>query len=1370
MKVVSVLKVPSLFASEVRGHVKHMEHHVVAYEEIVEKRSIERKEKQRKGDGDGTEAESSTMQKRDDPKEYREQKRKVTTPISIEDLFKPRSLKAGVGKSDIRKVLLYGNPGSGKTCLSKAIAYRWALGKTLQEFKAIYVVPVRRLNVAKAKGARGEGLTEVIAHMCFEQKESDTEFEDLKTQVNDDFDMSSTLLVFDGLDEADDDTRELLSKVEKDECRLLILTRPYNLQGIRTRVDFEFECLGFNDQQLRNYINKELQQDGASRLIHSLQENRGMWEAAHTPVTAYILCTLSKERGTSIENRGKRTSMFQIYVDMTDFVWKRFKEKADARTADKSVVFEDLEKIAFEALKKGQILIEESIVEHYTTSTNTTEIFRKSGFLLLVLEGKQYQFPHLTFQEYFAGEYIARNLIQKGSEEETKVLDFIQEEKYNEKHALTLSFAMHAFARKRSKHELKEMLSIVDQQPVEVLGIQHFFLRMRVLEAILEEAEAADLKTLERDEQAIEIAESARRLLKGTIDNILVCEIVVEAFDKCFRVLEHFPIILNDAIDGTKTLLASSRYLTWNERARVDAMLKLARHSPKHIGDIGSFLRLNAKVKDRQRNTIGSFLQRNTIGSFLQRNTIGSFLQRNTIGSFLQRNTIGSFLQRNTIGSFLQRNTIGSFLQRNTIGSFLQRNTIGSFLQRNTIGSFLQRNTIGSFLQRNTIGSFLQRNTIGSFLQRNTIGSFLQRNTIGSFLQRNTIGSFLQRNTKIKERHSKEDGTARLLDVVRKIPQIADSLLPMLQDMCTEEDSNVRSSAMEAIGSIAKAAPHISSDLLPMLQEGFTDEDSNVRMSAMEAIGSIAKAAAHISSDLLPMIQEGFTDEATNVRMSAMEAIGSIAESAPHISGHLLTMLQKGYDENASDVRVSAMFAICRIAKAAPQIADSLLPMLQKECINGDFNVRISAMEAVGSIAMAAPQLASYLLPELQKGCDDPDFDVRMSTMSAIGRIAMAAPQLASNLLPELQKGCDDPDFHVRRRAMLAIRRIVKAAPQLAGNVLPNLPKGCSDKVFDVRWRAMQAIGSIAEAAPHFGGYLIAMLQKGCSDKASVVRKSAMPAISDVAKAAPQLAVGLLSMLQKGCIDKASVVRENAILAIGDIALAAPQLVADVLPVLQKGCINDPASVVRKNAILAVGSIAEVAPHLGGYLLAVLQEGCDDKDFGVRQRAMSAIRHIVESGPHLAGVVLPVFQKGCSDEDVRVRENAMEAISSIAEAAPHLAGDVLLVLQKGCNDEDFGVHSAAKKTLNSINVDKFVFSTIFFTPTYEECFLLLLMKNAFTLDSPFGYEKVSLILHTTSSKQIGRWNKKNLDGFLWRLRKQADERFSGLSSYLRTKY
>ena len=91
---------------------------------------------------------------RDHAKERNEKKTKVTKPIALDDLFKRRSLKPGGPESEVRSVLLYGNPGSGKTCITRVVAHKWALGEMARDFSAVYVVPVRVLNGVESRGQK----------------------------------------------------------------------------------------------------------------------------------------------------------------------------------------------------------------------------------------------------------------------------------------------------------------------------------------------------------------------------------------------------------------------------------------------------------------------------------------------------------------------------------------------------------------------------------------------------------------------------------------------------------------------------------------------------------------------------------------------------------------------------------------------------------------------------------------------------------------------------------------------------------------------------------------------------------------------------------------------------------------------------------------------------------------------------------------------------------------------------------------------------------------------------------------------------------------------------------------------------------------
>ena len=1175
-----------MFEEESPKHVKDMKHHVVISEDIIEEPGFKSTEGAEEVTRRVDEREGKSSESGEDQVKEHYEKTRITKPIALDDLFKRRSLKPGDRESEVRRVLLYGNPGSGKTCITKVVAHKWALGEMAQEFETVYVVPVRVLNGTDHKGRQWTSLEAVISQICYSERDNEFDCKDLIAQIQDELDCPSTLLMLDGLDEANDHSKEIISKIWGCTCKILLLSRPYNLRNIEMRADIQVECLGFDDQQLQDYIKSKLSEDEAPRLIRSLKNTTAMWEMAHIPVTAHILCSLSKEHGTAIEEEKKRASMFQIYNDMTNYVWKRFEKKPAARNVQKAELFKDLEKIAFESLRKGRILIHERFVMQHATSKNAARTFKESGLLLLVLEGKEYQFLHLTCQEYFAGRYIARMLKQKESDEKTRVLDFIRGGKYDEKHKLTLTFAMHAFADGRSKQALVELLWIIDEEPVEVLGIQHLFLRMRVLEVILEKTDENDMEDVLNDEHAVKLVESARQLLERTVDDILIREIVVKEFQQLPSVLEGFPLVLDDTIDEVKKLLAHSQELTRMETTKIAEVLKLARHSSKHSKEIGQFLSQKAKAPD-------SWCDKREC---TRRLCFIAHQMPRQVGDHLSTLAKGC----DNKDWHVRRVAIEAIGRVVAVAPTHAGKYLSTLARGCSDGHWRVRQAATEAISRVVVAAPQNASKHLSTLT-------MRCADVSKYVRRAAM-----------EAIGRVDATAL---------QNADELLSTLARGSVDASKDVRRAAMNAIGRVVVAVPQHFGEHLSTLAKGYCDEDWSVRQAAMEAIGRVAAAAPQYAGEHLSTMAKRCDDEDKDMRRAALEAIGHVVLAAPQNAGKHLPRLTTVCADGHWRVRQAALETVGRVSFAASQYGGEHLLTLAKCCVDEDWHVRQAAMEAIGRVVATEPQHGGKHLLALTKGCADEDEDVRRAAMEAIGRVVATAPQHGNIDLSALTRGCVDEHWRVRQAAMEAIGNVSVVAPQHAVENLSTLARGCTDVSKDVRRAAMVSISRVVVAVPQHAGEHLSTLTRGYCDKDWRVRQAAMEAIGDVSVAAPQHAVENLLTLARGCDDEHWRVRQAAMETIGRVVVAVPQHAGENLSTLAK-VRDDEHWRVRQAAMEAIGDVGVAAPQHAGEHLSTLARGCADVNEDVRNAARKALESVKLREAISSAISFPSTNKG----------------------------------------------------------------------------------------------------------------------------------------------
>ena len=428
----------------------------------------------------------------------------VKTRIGSEDLFKKRSIRPGDPEQEISRILLTGDPGTGKTTLSKQLAYQWSQGQWGQEFHTLYLLPVRSLQQSEYDGTRynrERTLGTAIVNNCFvhELPATEDEYNRLRDHIEEELEKPTTLLILDGLDERAGSSEQILTQAQAGTHKLLMLSRPYGIETERQRVDIEIEHVGFNRGQLERYVQKELRAhtDLAKGLLDYIGKHANIREIAHVPVNLQILCALWQDEDYGVDREElEQGSLPGLYRLFTEFTWKRYKERAkeDVSPQAREDLFDKLGQIALGALEDGEVLIRPGRINKTlsNSATDADEIKQKcqdTGFLLLQYVGGDigrksgfYEFPHLTFQEYFAGCTLARKFLSEDEEEREEASDFLSDHQYESQYGRTLSFLAGEVSRKpKGVKRIKELLNLLGKSDQELLGLQHLCLQLRVI-------------------------------------------------------------------------------------------------------------------------------------------------------------------------------------------------------------------------------------------------------------------------------------------------------------------------------------------------------------------------------------------------------------------------------------------------------------------------------------------------------------------------------------------------------------------------------------------------------------------------------------------------------------------------------------------------------------------------------------------------------------------------------------------------------------------------------------------------------------------------------------------------------------------------
>ena len=290
--------VPSLLEEQRSKHVKDLECQLMLREQKLVQEDQDKKE-DKEDEGDKEQAEGSKQE--DQVASHHTRLEEVKTPIDLQDLFKKRSIKPGEPAKEIQRILLTGDPGTGKTTVSKQLAYQWAAGTWGQEFYALYLLPVRKLQQGKYDNIsyrREETLATAIANNCLTPPSNEDEYKRLRDHIEQELQKPTTLVILDGLDERGGASQEILKQAQAGSHKLLMLSQSHEID--KNLTDIQIEHAGFSEDQLQAYVLAELQEhtELAKGLLGDIQKHKPIYDIAHVPGYLKILCRYKLEQGS----------------------------------------------------------------------------------------------------------------------------------------------------------------------------------------------------------------------------------------------------------------------------------------------------------------------------------------------------------------------------------------------------------------------------------------------------------------------------------------------------------------------------------------------------------------------------------------------------------------------------------------------------------------------------------------------------------------------------------------------------------------------------------------------------------------------------------------------------------------------------------------------------------------------------------------------------------------------------------------------------------------------------------------------------------------------------------------------------------------
>ena len=320
---------------------------------------------------------------------------------SYEDIFDKKSEEGCL----IRRAVLIGLPGRGKSTITDKMAYDWAVKEALQKFQLVFLLKINRLK-------KSSDLIDSVFDQLL-NKDMGINKGDLSSFIR--HNQDKVLILLDGFDElvitshcetSHGSIFKILNRKECRDCCVAVTTRPSHLDRLVSPqlVNKPVTCVmveGFDAEGVKEYVHRfySEDQDKANRLLLRIKSSDVLSDLARSPMILLFLCLLWKDNSTLPD------TMFHIYNEALEYIFDR---KQDLSAVDMKNIVLEIGKIGLHGLVPEQQLafpeqdFEESVLDMALTAGVLTRQKVSKG----CKKHSSIEFLHKTVQEFCAAIYL----------------------------------------------------------------------------------------------------------------------------------------------------------------------------------------------------------------------------------------------------------------------------------------------------------------------------------------------------------------------------------------------------------------------------------------------------------------------------------------------------------------------------------------------------------------------------------------------------------------------------------------------------------------------------------------------------------------------------------------------------------------------------------------------------------------------------------------------------------------------------------------------------------------------------------------------------------------------------------------------------